>query len=149
MPGSFDRGADRFEDGPWSVGQFALLVLVFVAPNLAGAQKLSYACGVFLLGTGGALIAGGASNQLDGNGLRTDGAFNLSRHPLSGGLVTACVGLAIMTESTERFVASLLLYAFLSLKARAEERLLEEQYGRYAFDAWVARGCCPPSWRRG
>ena len=87
-------------DQIWAAGQFALLWLVGAAPFVPQAGKLSHFVGVLLMIVGGALIGGSALNDGRKDELKTDGTFRLSRNPLSGGLVIACVGLSIFSASS-------------------------------------------------
>jgi len=122
----------------WSAAQLATLLLIASAPLLPGSEYLNYLAGLLLFFAGGSLaLASRASSDASG-ALRTDGAFSLSRHPLYGGLLTSCVGLSILSASSERLVASLLLYALLSFKASADDRLLKETHGQ-AFERWAAQ----------
>ena len=49
----------------------------------------------------------------------------------------ACLGLSVISDSSERLVVTLALYVVLSLKATREEEMLEAVHGE-AFAAWAA-----------
>lgn len=69
------------------------------------------------------------------NELKTGGVYASTRHPLYAGVLLAAGGLAVTTESFQRVLVTVALYALLDAKAALEERLLEEKhpgYGAYA-----------------
>ena len=140
-------GEDRGEI--FVVGQFSLLLLVL--------------CGgiPFVDGSGGALLAVGSISSLlaslffiiggalqlgpnltpfpkptSDNQLRTDGVYKLVRHPIYGGLLFFCFGVAGITNSAPRFFLSLTLLLVLDSKVRAEEAWLRGKHGA-AYDAYV------------
>jgi protein-S-isoprenylcysteine O-methyltransferase Ste14 len=96
---------------------------------------------LLIVGGGGLLLAGlvGLGSGLtplpypkEGAGLVQSGPFALVRHPMySGGLVLA-LGCALCTGSwlTLGYVA--VLFVFLDLKSRREERWLTERFPEYA-----------------
>ena len=117
----------------WFFGQLALVVLVLVAPSL-NLSPPTRAAGLLLFAASGAFAATSAfalgdslspwTKPVGDNELKTDGPFELCRHPIYTGLVGVCTGLGLATLSTERLLATVLLLAFLSQKAQGEERQL-------------------------
>mmetsp|Transcript_58134 Transcript_58134/g.131733 ORF Transcript_58134/g.131733 Transcript_58134/m.131733 type:complete len:296 (+) Transcript_58134:266-1153(+) len=61
--------------------------------------------------------------------LHTSGVYKIVRHPMYSGLILSSFGLAGLTDSPERAVASLFLYPILREQIKVEERLLQEQHG--------------------
>lgn len=126
---------------------YFVIPLIVASPYVPGAAQLNEVVGWFLLACGGLLIRGGVLSLENvrsraqapsgpWNELKTDGAFSLCRHPLYGGLVTACLGLSMVQSSTEQLVGSVVLYALLSYMANEEEKRLEDEYGS-AFTSWA------------
>ena len=54
------------------------------------------------------------------------------RHPIYSGLSLAAFGWSLIWNSIAALVATLLLLAFFDIKARREERWLEEKFTGYA-----------------
>lgn len=65
----------------------------------------------------------------DNTTLLTDGFFGLVRHPIYAGLLSACFGFSIVTESAIRFCLTLLLLYLLDLKSNYEEQALMSKFG--------------------
>lgn len=133
------NGSPTFKKGGtiWEGGQFALLIMVLIAPNLPDAKELTDFAGVLYMMAGCALIYDSTTGPPRApNELRTNGAYRLCRHPLYGGLVITAVGVSVLSSSPERIVATLFLYLLLSYKAKEEERVLEDEWGR-AYYEWA------------
>ncbi|CAE7490255.1 unnamed protein product [Symbiodinium microadriaticum] len=65
----------------------------------------------------------------------TDGIYEYVRHPIYGGLVLLCLGIAVVTNSANRLILTAALYFVLDQKATVEEDNLKESdpsYGAYA-----------------
>ena len=131
---NMEGGSDQATETVWQIG---LLCLVFFAPNVPGSESLCNIVGAFLVIAGASLAALAVSSQQDPNEFRTDGAFQLSRNPLPGGLVMGCIGLCVLSGSTEQMVATLLLYVLFAFKARNDERLFEDDYDQ-EYISWAA-----------
>lgn len=73
-----------------------------------------------------------------GTPLQNYGVYKAVRHPMYSGLILSSFGLAGLTESPERAVASLCLYPILREQIKVEEQLLYETHGdayrKYASD---------------
>lgn len=136
--------------GEWLVvAQVALIGLVFFGPRTIAGQPawpipFPKACrvigGLLVVGGGGLLVAGLAClgrgltplpYPKEGAALVQAGPFGIVRHPMySGGLVLA-LGWALYVQSwlTLGYVA--VLFVFLDLKSRREERWLIERFPEY------------------
>lgn len=64
--------------------------------------------------------------------LQTDGLFALSRHPMYGGLLLACGGFGVLTDSFTRLALTAALALVLANKAEFEEKRLADMFG----DEW-------------
>jgi protein-S-isoprenylcysteine O-methyltransferase Ste14 len=136
--------------GEWLVAaQVVLMVLVFLGPRNVGDPPAPFpfpgaclAAGIVLMAGGGALLVAGLLRlgrgltplpyPRDGAELVQTGPFALVRHPMySGGLVLA-LGWALFSQGwlTLGYVA--ILFVFLDLKSRREERWLAEKFPTYA-----------------
>jgi protein-S-isoprenylcysteine O-methyltransferase Ste14 len=137
--------------GEWLVvAQVALIGLVFFGPRTIAGQPawpipFPQACrvigGLLIVGGGGLLVAGlvrlgrgltPLPYPKEGTALVQAGPFGIVRHPMySGGLVLA-LGWALWVRSglTLGYVA--VLFVFLDLKSRREERWLTERFPEYA-----------------
>ena len=60
------------------------------------------------------------------------GIFSVVRHPIYGGFSLAAFGWSLLWNSIATLIAALLLLAFFDIKARREERWLEEKFTGYA-----------------
>ncbi len=102
---------------------------------------LGVAVGLLLVVLGGGLALrglrdlGGALTPLprprDGATLVEHGVYGRVRHPIYGGLVIAAAGWALLSASTLALAMTGVLFVFFDLKARREERWLEERYPGY------------------
>ena len=68
---------------------------------------------------------------VEGNELKTTGAFSYVRHPIYGGLLVAATGLSVATESFQRLLVVFLLYLLLDAKSAYEEKELERIHPAY------------------
>ena len=68
---------------------------------------------------------------VEGNELKTTGAFSYVRHPIYGGLLVAATGLGVATESFQRLLVVFLLYLLLDAKSAYEEKELERIHPAY------------------
>ena len=131
----------------WVYGQFSLLAAILVAPIIPGVHQLTALIGLGSIAGGGLLAASAALDLGDAltpwpkpvaaNELKTDGVYALCRHPIYGGLVGACFGLGLLSDSSERLLLAAALYVLLSLKAAREEVFLVEKHGA-AYEKWAA-----------
>ena len=60
------------------------------------------------------------------------GIFSVVRHPIYSGLSLAAFGWSLIWNSIAALVATLLLLSFFDIKARREERCLEEKFPGYS-----------------
>jgi protein-S-isoprenylcysteine O-methyltransferase Ste14 len=136
--------------GEWYVlGQAILALFVLVAPALDGhrpaidagwpavavaAGGLCIAAGVLLavlasLGLGRSLSPFPRPNP-DARLVET-GVYSLVRHPIYTGLSLAALGWGLLWRSPAALVAALVLFTFLDLKSRREERWLVDRFEGY------------------
>ena len=95
----------------------------YVAAGLAAIAK-----GVIDLGAGNLTPF---AAPVEGNELKTTGAFSYVRHPIYGGLLVAATGLGVATESFQRLLVVFLLYLLLDAKSAYEEKELERIHPAY------------------
>ena len=65
----------------------------------------------------------------DEHALVTTGVYSALRHPMYGGLLLACAGLAIASGDEARLALAAALFWVLDQKASYEEEWLEQRYG--------------------
>jgi protein-S-isoprenylcysteine O-methyltransferase Ste14 len=137
--------------GEWLVvAQVALIALVFFGPHtIAGHPSWSFpfprACrvvGVLFLAVGGGLLLAGLLRlgrgltplpyPKEGGTLVQSGPFALVRHPMYGGGLVLALGWALWTRSWLALGYVVVLFVFLDLKSRREERWLTERFPEYA-----------------
>lgn len=124
--------------------QFALLACVAIGGIPYVGPIVSVLGGPILLLTGLAFAALGVvelgsdlspwPKPVEGSTLKTDGVFGEMRHPIYGGLLAACVGFSILTDSASRLLLTAILWYVLEKKADYEEEQLAEKlpgYGSY------------------
>ena len=133
------------QSGPsivYVAGQAALLLLLLVGdvPVVGGAIETLLGPGLVAAGIGTiakGVIDLGAGNltpfaaPVEGNELKTTGAFSYVRHPIYGGLLVAATGLGVATESFQRLLVVFLLYLLLDAKSAYEEKELERIHPAY------------------
>lgn len=133
-------------------GQFALLVaLVFVPPGslwsrgpiVWGAALVFLAGGVIVGVVGGWHLGKNLTpNPIprEGGTLETGGAYRWVRHPIYLGVLLVATGLLALAASWVHLAIFFSLVMLLGIKARAEERLLREQFPTYReYQAVVGR----------
>lgn len=140
-PPAGQRTRDRRLGWLLVAGQFALLgVLVTAVWDSATAPGLRAAGGFAVVA--GLAVAVAASQRLGRElrahpapspttTLRVDGAYRFVRHPIYAGLLLVAFGLTVAAGSVVAVLASVALFALLSIKARFEERLLAERFSGY------------------
>ncbi|NEP04358.1 MAG: isoprenylcysteine carboxylmethyltransferase family protein [Okeania sp. SIO2G4] len=69
--------------------------------------------------------------RVDGELVQT-GVYGIVRHPLYSGLIFLTLGWSIFQLSLSHFVAVIVIFLFLDLKARQEETWLSEKYPEYS-----------------
>ncbi len=141
----------RGERGEWLVVlQLALMALVFLGPRrIAGwpawawpARPAFRAAGIVLMAGGGALLLaallrlGRGLTPLpypkEGAALVRSGPYGLVRHPMYGGGLVLALGWALFAGSALTLCYVALLFVFLDLKSRREERWLAGRHPEYA-----------------
>ena len=109
-------------------------------PVVGGAIETLLGPGLVVAGIGAiakGVIDLGAGNltpfaaPVEGNELKTTGAFSYVRHPIYGGLLVAATGLGVATESFQRLLVVFLLYLLLDAKSAYEEKELERIHPAY------------------
>ena len=133
--------------GEWFVlAQTALMLAVLVAPKLDGRKAfrsgISGATGGLLcmVGLGFAVLGSIALGRnlspfpkpKEKGTLVESGIFSVVRHPIYSGLSLAAAGWSLIWNSIAALVATLLLLTFFDIKARREERWLEEKFPGYS-----------------
>ena len=124
----------------WAIGQAFLLLSVLFAPAQPVVPVVEVTVGVMCIAAGAALVAAAVSDlgltnltpwpkPVEGNELRTGGAYALCRHPMYSSLLAICFGLSLLNQSFERLLLTVALFALLSLKAGREEAFLKERHG--------------------
>lgn len=117
-----------------------LCVLVGTVPLLGG--SLYFLAGPLCMAAGGAIVAAALYEIGDGlspwvtpsaeSELKTGGVFEYVRHPIYGGLLLLCFGIAIISNSASRLVLTGVLYLVLDKKADLEEDSLMQTFN----DLW-------------
>jgi protein-S-isoprenylcysteine O-methyltransferase Ste14 len=133
--------------GEWFViAQTALMLAVLVAPKLDGRNafrsRISGVAGGLLcvVGLGFAVLGSIALGRnlspfpkpKEKGTLVESGIFSVVRHPIYSGLSLATFGWSLFWNSIAALVVAFLLLAFFDIKARREERWLEEKFPGYA-----------------
>jgi protein-S-isoprenylcysteine O-methyltransferase Ste14 len=136
--------------GEWLVvAQVALIALVFLGPRTVVGQPawpfpFARACpiaGGILMVAGGLLLLAGAVRlgpgltplpyPKDGATLVQTGPFALVRHPMYSGGLLAAFGWALLVQGWLTVGYVIVLFVFLDLKSRREERWLTERFPTY------------------
>lgn len=129
----------------WVAVQAVLLLLLFIAPPMGGPwpypdgfRLVGWACiavGTMTLGWSAWNLGRSLTpfpRPVDDGRLVTTGAYRFVRHPIYSGVLVIALGLALLTMSPLRLAIAGVLFVFFNLKARREERWLEEKYADYA-----------------
>ena len=141
----------RGKRGEWYVaGQAALFVLVAVGPcTLCGWPIWAFPDSVLVSTAGMVLLVGGAGMVIAGavqlrsrltplpypveeGTLLDTGVYGVVRHPMYSGGVSMAFGWALWRQGWLTLVYAALLFLFLDVKARREERWLAERFPWYA-----------------
>ena len=139
---------------------YAVAQLLVLGCILGGGVPFAGDAAMFLLGPG--LLFAGAGvifvsvNDLgdslspwpvpSGNGLKTGGLYAEMRHPTYAGLLAACAGGSIVTDSATRLLLTALLFYSLDVKSDYEEEELLMKYPEYAtYQATVTSKFFPES----
>jgi protein-S-isoprenylcysteine O-methyltransferase Ste14 len=132
--------------GEWFViAQAVLILAVLVAPKLDGRNVflsgISAAGGLLCIVGMGFVVLGSIAlgrnlspfpKPKENGSLVESGIFSVVRHPIYSGFSLAAFGWSLIWNSIAALVAALLLVAFFDIKARREERWLEEKFPGYA-----------------
>lgn len=137
--------------GEWYVvGQAALFLLVAFGPRNGWAPpawphpyvQVGLFLGGLLLLAGFLLVVSGALKlgrniaavpcPKEGAPLIVSGPYSFIRHPMYGGAIIMAFGWAFFSQGCLTFLYALILFAFLDLKARREERWLKDAFCGYA-----------------
>jgi protein-S-isoprenylcysteine O-methyltransferase Ste14 len=136
--------------GEWLVvGQVALIALVFLGPRAPTDWPTVFpfpqACvvaGQLLMVAGGALFVAGLLKlgrgltplpyPKDGADLIQTGPYALVRHPIYSGGIVLAIGWALYVEGWLTLAYVAVLFVFLDIKSRREERWLCEKFPAYA-----------------
>lgn len=142
-PSSPGRSED---DAPWDPHPWLVpaQVAAVAAHALPGGPGVRPPAGLRALGAcavvGGGALAAAAAAQLgrdltpavvprEGAGLRTDGLYGYSRHPLYAGLLLGSAGVVLLRGRLVTSLAAAALAGVLHVKAGAEDRVLAERFG--------------------
>ena len=126
-----------------------LLLLVFGPRSLPGLPAWPDAFRRPALPAGAALILAGAllaffgfyslgsnltplPHPKDDAKLVDTGAYRLVRHPIYGGIILLAYGWSLIVQSWLTLAYATLIFVFLDLKSRREERWLKEKFPGYA-----------------
>lgn len=150
---------DRWLGWLYVVGQFGLLGVLLTEVWDGTTATLPRVLGGTAV-VAGIAIMGGAARRLgrelrthpapsDAAVLRVDGPYRLVRHPIYSGLLLAALGLAIAAGSTAATAGFAVLVAWMTLKARFEERLLAARFPGYPEYARHTPRFVPDLLRRG
>ncbi|CAJ1393382.1 unnamed protein product [Effrenium voratum] len=145
MEGKFGERGEEYV----ATQAFLLLCIVIGTVPLVGGS-LFFLAGPVCVALGGALLAAGVY-ELQGDltpwtvppaeaQLKTGGVYEYVRHPLYGGLLLLCFGLAIVSNSASRLVLTLALYFVLDKKADNEEEVLQKKFSSYGGYASKTKG---------
>ena len=145
--GQWWRGAR----GEWYVvGQVALMLLIFFGPRRWGGwpasalplPTLRYVIGAIAVVYGAALFLAGIlrlgrnltplPHPREGSTLVESGAYRLVRHPMYGGGLGVALGWVLIVGSFLTLAYAVLLFIFMDIKSRREERWLTEKFPGYA-----------------
>ena len=138
--------------GEWYVlAQTFLMALAFVAPRLDGASpslgSSSGIAGTALCAAGFIFVVLGSvglgrslspfPRPKESGRLVETGVFSLVRHPIYTGLSLLALGWTVLWMSAAALLATVALFALFDVKARREERWLQEKFDSYG--AYKAR----------
>lgn len=145
-------------DEAFFLGQMALLFCVAFPPFGGSTTKADLGLdnnvtdpliGLALLGVAGVLLFKGSmdlGNSLTpfpkpraDNVLKTEGAYQVVRHPMYAGLVFGSFGLALVSGVPVRLAFAIALAALLNAKAAKEETYLAEMHGEETYAAYAAK----------
>jgi protein-S-isoprenylcysteine O-methyltransferase Ste14 len=137
--------------GEWYVvAQISLMLAVALAPNLGAHRShqsgscsdVTFAGGAMfcIIGSGFVVLGSVALGRnlspfpapKEGSRLVESGIFSIVRHPIYSGLSLLAFGWSSVCNSLPALVSALALLAFFDIKARREERWLEEKFSGYA-----------------
>ena len=133
--------------GEWFViAQSALMLAAVFAPKLDGRNFFrsgikGCAGGLFCIVGLGFVVLGSIAlgrnlspfpKPKEKGTLVESGIFSVVRHPIYSGFSLAAFGWSLLWNSIAALIAALLLLAFFDIKARREERWLEEKFTEYA-----------------
>jgi protein-S-isoprenylcysteine O-methyltransferase Ste14 len=129
----------------WVVAQAGLLLLFALVPGIGPRWPLHgifQLLGWLLAGTGMLLLVAGFVNlgrsltpfprPLPDGKLVITGTYGYVRHPIYFAVLLGALGLSLSTENWLRLACTGMLFVFFDLKARREERWLQQQYPDYA-----------------
>lgn len=119
--------------------QFGLILCVLIGGVPVIGEPVRFLLGPSLL-IGGALVMVTCINEMGSSmtpwpvpsskndKLIDTGVFGYVRHPTYAGVLAACLGLAIVTESANRLILTALLWYALDVKSQFEESKLAERF---------------------
>ena len=128
----------------WVIAQAVLLLLFAFVPPIGPPWPSGHIfrfAGWILVGIGSLLLAWSTLNlgrsltpfprPLPDGKLVTTGAYRLVRHPIYFAVLIVALGFSLVTGSWLRLAFTGVLFVFFDMKARREERWLQEQYPTY------------------
>ena len=148
---SSDRSGERDRVVAWALllVQIGLLAAIFLLPLghawpapgwLRAVGRVLEIAGLLMLVVGVMNLGRSATplpTPVQGGQLRSTGLYRYVRHPIYTGVMALALGSAIPSRSFAIATAAIVLVAWLTIKARWEERRLEARYPGYA--AYAAR----------
>ena len=122
----------------WAAGIITLIVFLF--NGKLPMSWLAKLLGIGLLSSGLVLLVSGLLTlresvspfliPVPGTGLKKEGPFQLSRHPVYGGTILFFAGFTLVTNSLDRAIMTFILSIVMNQAASIEESLLRGSYGK-------------------
>lgn len=129
----------------WAILQLVLLLIILTAPRMAGGVELPFWLralgGVIIIAAGIIIILGMVAlgknltpfpRPVPSGQLITNGIYGVVRHPLYMAVIFGTLGWGLLTANMLVIGLVAVVFLFVDLKSRREERWLMEAYPEYA-----------------